>query len=81
MDRYETFATWIFIVFGALIVGGLMAFGITMDDKATFLFALGSACAAFFLGFAVIFDQPRLYGLILFVSIALVAGSITALVT
>ncbi len=81
MDRYETFATWIFIVFGALIVGGLMAFGITTDDKATFLFALGSACAAFFLGFAVIFDQPRLYGLILFVSIALVAGSITAIVT
>lgn len=58
-----------------------MAFGITTDDKAAFLFALGSACAAFFLGFAVIFDQPRLYGVILFVSIALIGGSITAIVT
>ncbi|MBZ9654857.1 hypothetical protein [Phyllobacterium lublinensis] len=81
MDRYETFATWIFIVFGALIVGGLMSFGIVTDDKAAFLFALASACAAFFLGFAVIFDQPRLYGLILFVSIALIACSVTAIVT
>ena len=63
MDRYETFATWIFIVFGALIIAGLMAFAITTADKPAFLFALASACAAFFLGFAVIFDQPRLYGL------------------
>jgi hypothetical protein len=81
MDRYETFATWIFIVFGALIIAGLMAFAITTEDKPAFLFALASACAAFFLGFAVIFDQPRLYGLILFVSVALIAGSITAIVT
>jgi len=81
MDRYETFATWIFIVFGALIVAGLMAFSIATDDKPAFLFALGSGCSAFFLGFAVIFDQPRLYGLILFLSVALIAGSITAIVT
>jgi hypothetical protein len=81
MDRYETFATWIFIVFGALIIAGLMAFAITTGDKPAFLFALASACAAFFLGFAVIFDQPRLSGLILFVSVALIAGSITAIVT
>ncbi|CAN7473553.1 hypothetical protein LJR231_003225 [Phyllobacterium sp. LjRoot231] len=81
MDRYETFATWIFIVFGALIIAGLMAFAITTDDKPAFLFALASACSAFFLGFAVIFDQPRLYGLILFASVALIASSITAIVT
>ncbi len=81
MDRYETFATWIFIVFGALIIGGLMAFAITTGDKSAFLCSLASACAAFFLGFAVIFDQPRLYGLILFASVALIAASITAIVT
>ncbi|MGH6860683.1 MAG: hypothetical protein ACRECY_10525 [Phyllobacterium sp.] len=81
MDRFETFATWIFIVFGALIIGGLMAFGIATGDKPTFLFALAAACGAFFLGFAVIFDRPRLYGLILFAAFICIAGSVTSIVT
>ena len=41
MDRYETFATWIFIVFGALIIAGLMAFAITSGDKPAFPFRSG----------------------------------------
>lgn len=81
MDRFETFATWIFIVFGALIIAGLMAFGIAISDKPVFLFALAAACSAFFLGFTVIFDRPRLYGLLLFISFLLIAGSVTAIVT
>lgn len=81
MDRYETFATWIFIVFGALIIAGLMAFAISTADKPAFLFAFAAACSAFFLGFAVIFDRPRLYGLLLFASFVLIAGSVTAIVT
>jgi hypothetical protein len=81
MDRYEIFATWIFLAFGVLILAGLMAFSITSGDKTAFLFTLAASCATFFLGAAVVFNQPKLYGLILLVTIVLVGCSITAIVT
>ncbi|MBN9136659.1 MULTISPECIES: hypothetical protein [Phyllobacterium] len=81
MDRYETFATWIFIAFGVLVLAGLMAFSITSNDQPAFLFALGASCTGFFLGFAVVFNQPKLYGLILLATIVLVGCSIAAIVT
>ncbi|QND52918.1 hypothetical protein HB779_14160 [Phyllobacterium sp. 628] len=81
MDRYETFATWIFIAFGVLVLAGLMAFSIASGDMHAFLYAILAACGAFFLGFAVVFNQPKLYGLILVATIVLVGCSITAIVT
>lgn len=81
MDDYEKYATGLMIVFGALIIGGLMAVNIVAHDKPGFLFALGAAVVAWFSAFAVIFDKPRLYGVMIAAAIALVGASITAYVT
>ncbi|GAB1580686.1 MULTISPECIES: hypothetical protein [Phyllobacteriaceae] len=81
MDDYERYATGLLIVFGALIIGGLMAVNITVGDKPGFLFALGAAIVAWFSAFAVLFDRPRLYGIMIALAIALVGASIGAYVT
>lgn len=81
MDRYETFATWIFIAFGVVILAGLMAFSIATGDRQAFLFTIAASCTTFFLGAAVVFNQPKIYGLILLATIILVGCSITAIVT
>ncbi|PRD43338.1 hypothetical protein C5748_11530 [Phyllobacterium phragmitis] len=81
MDDYERYATGLLIVFGALIIGGLMAVNITVADKPGFLFALGAAIVAWFSAFAVLFDRPRLYGIMIATAIALVGASIGAYVT
>lgn len=69
------------IVFGGLILGGLMGVGIAWHDRPTFMFALAGAVSAWFAAFPVMFDKPRIYGILLVVCILCTAGSITALVT
>jgi len=69
------------IVFGALIIGGLMAANLYHGDKPGFLFALGAAVVSWFAAFAVLFDKPRVYGVMIAVAIGLVAASIGAYVT
>jgi hypothetical protein len=59
MDDYERYATGLMIVFGALIIGGLMAANLYHGDKPGFLFALGAAVVGWFSAFAVLFDKPR----------------------
>ncbi|RCS21539.1 hypothetical protein DUT91_05205 [Phyllobacterium salinisoli] len=81
MDDYERYATGLLIVFGALIIGGLMAVNITVADKPGFLFALGAAIVAWFSAFAVLFDRPRIYGIMIAIAIAFVGASIGAYVT
>lgn len=81
MDDYEKYATGLLIVFGALIISGLMAVNLVVYDKAGFLFALGAAVVAWFSAFAVLFDKPRIYGLLLAVAVGLVGASIGAYVT
>lgn len=81
MDDYEKYATGLMIVFGALIIGGLMAVNIVHGDKPGFLFALGAGVVAWFSAFAVLFDKPRVYGVMIALSIGLVAASIGAYVT
>ncbi|GGA80135.1 hypothetical protein GCM10011491_04290 [Brucella endophytica] len=80
MDDYERYATGLLIVFGALIIGGLMAVNITVGDKPGFLFALGAAIVAWGSAFAVLFDRPRIYGLMIAAAVALVGASIAAYV-
>ncbi|MFC4624665.1 hypothetical protein ACFO1V_05425 [Daeguia caeni] len=81
MDDYERYATGLMIVFGALIIAGLMAANLIAGDKPGFLFALGAAVVSWFAAFAVLFDKPRVYGGMIVAAIALVAASITAYVT
>ena len=81
MDSVEKFALSIMLIFGALIVGGLMAVGIAWADKAAFLYALASAIVVWGSAFAVLFGKPTIYGALLVVAGLLIAASITSIVT
>jgi len=81
MDSVEKFALSIMLLFGALIVGGLMAVGIAWGDKPAFLYALAAAIVVWASAFAVLFGRPPIYGALLVVAGLLVAASITAIVT
>ncbi|WP_455479079.1 hypothetical protein V4B17_04925 [Bartonella sp. B23] len=77
MDDYEKFATGLSIIFGVLIIGGLMAMHIVLMNKPGFLFALAAAVFGWFSAFAVLFDKPKIYlGLIIF-AVLCVASSIS----
>jgi hypothetical protein len=80
-DNYEKYAVAVIIVFGALMIGGLMAAGLAMDDRPAFLWALGSSFFAWISGHAVLFDRPRIYGALIVVAAAFAIASIIALVT
>lgn len=80
-DNYEKYAVAVIIVFGALLIGGLMAAGIAAGDRPAFLFAMGAAFAAWISGHAVLFDRPRIYGGLIAVAAAFAVASIIALVT
>ncbi|MCO6392559.1 hypothetical protein GTW25_16155 [Aliihoeflea aestuarii] len=76
----DRFALNLMIVFGSLIVGGLMLAGLIWPDKPTFLYALGSAVSIWFCSFAVMFDRKGVYLLLLVIAIGLVGASVTAFV-
>lgn len=76
MDDYEKFATALLIVFGALVVGGMMALHITIGNKSGFLFALGAGVVGWFSAFIVLFDKPRVYFWLIILAILCVAASI-----
>lgn len=67
-EKYDTYAVAIIIVFGALVIGGLMAAAIAGGHRDAFFFALGSATAAWMSGHAVFLDKPRTF--IAFVGVA-----------
>lgn len=76
----DRFALNLMIVFGSLIVGGLMLAGLMWNDKPTFLYALGAAVSVWFCSFAVIFDRKGAYLFLLLVAVGLIAAAITAFV-
>jgi hypothetical protein len=80
MDNFEKYALALMVVFGALIIGGLMAVHIAWAHKAGFLYALGAAVVVWAAGFAVLFDKPRLYGLLLLFATALITASVVVLI-
>jgi hypothetical protein len=80
-DNYEKYAVAVIIVFGALIIGGLMAAGLAMGDRPAFLWSLGSAFLAWVSGHAVLFDRPRIYGGLIFGASIFTIASVIALVT
>ncbi len=58
-DNFDRAAIAVIIVFGALILGGLMAANLVVGDRNGFLFALGAAFAAWIGGHTILFDLPR----------------------
>jgi hypothetical protein len=76
----EHFAVMLMIIFGALVLGALMAVGIAWHDKPTFLFALFGTISAWAASFPVMFDRPSIYGVLLVLCILLTAASIAAFV-
>jgi hypothetical protein len=63
MDNdFERYSVAIIIVFGAVIIGGLMAASISFGERNGFLFALGAATSAWLAGHALLFDRAYLYG-------------------
>jgi len=76
MDDYEKLSTGLLIVFGALIIGGMMAMHIAMANKAGFLYALAAAVIGWFSAFAVLFDKPRGYFWMIVAAVLCVAMSI-----
>ncbi|MBA8881280.1 MULTISPECIES: hypothetical protein [Phyllobacterium] len=80
MDNFEKYALALMVVFGALIIGGLMAVHIAWVHKAGFLYALSAAVVVWAAGFAVLFDKPRVYGFLLLVAAGFITASIVVLV-
>lgn len=81
MGDYEKFATGLLIVFGALIIGGLMAVHIMLMNKPGFLFALAAAIISWFSAFAVLFDKPKVYLVLIILAMLCVASSISVYVS
>ncbi|HHZ08172.1 MAG TPA: hypothetical protein GX405_05265 [Rhizobiales bacterium] len=80
-DNYEKYAIAVIIVFGAVIIGGLMAANLLYGDRSGFLFALGAATAAWVAGHAMLFDRPRVYGALIVVATLMSIASTITLIT
>lgn len=79
-DNYEKFAVAVIIVFGVVIVGGLMGATISWGHRNGFLFALGAATAGWIAGHAMLFDRPRIYGALVVVATIMAIASTLSLV-
>ncbi|MGE0499971.1 MAG: hypothetical protein AB7I79_12015 [Rhizobiaceae bacterium] len=80
-DNYEKYAIAVIIVFGAVAIAGLMGANIVLNDRVGFLLALASAACGWIAGHAMLFDQPRIYGLLIVVAAVCAVGSTVALAT
>jgi hypothetical protein len=77
-DNFDKAGIAVIIVFGALLLGGLMAANLSIGDRNGFLFALGAAFAAWIAGHIVLFDLPRIYaGLIALAALMAVASTLS----
>lgn len=79
-DNFETYAVSVIIVFGALVIGGLMAGSLHFGGRDAFLFALGAATSAWIAGHALLFDKPRFYVVFVVVSVAMAGASTLTMV-
>ncbi len=80
-DNYEKYAVAVIIVFGAVIIGGLMAATIALGDRSGFFFALGAATCAWIAGHAMLFDRPRVYGVLIALATLMSVAATIALAT
>jgi hypothetical protein len=79
-ENIEKYGVSVIVVFGALIIGGLMAATISFGHRNGFLFALGAATAAWVAGFTMVLNLPRLYGVIVAISILMAVFATLSLV-
>lgn len=77
-DNFDKAGIAVIIVFGALLLGGLMAANLVVGDRNGFLLALGAAFSAYLAGYAVLFDLPRVYAFLIVVAAALGVASTIA---
>jgi hypothetical protein len=80
-NDFEKYAVAVIIVFGALVIGGLMAASLSFGHRSGFLFALGGATAAWISGNALLLDRPRIYALFVGVAAVMLIASTVTLVT
>ncbi|EXL09748.1 hypothetical protein [Aquamicrobium defluvii] len=71
-DNFDKAGIAVIIVFGALCLGGLMAANLVAGDRNGFLLALAGSLTAYIAGYAVLFDLPRVYAIL--IAIALIFG-------
>jgi hypothetical protein len=77
-DNFDKAAIAVIIVFGALIIGGLMAANIAYGHRTGFLWALGSATAAWIAGHTILFDMPRVYAALVGIATLMAIASTVA---
>ncbi|MEW6630371.1 hypothetical protein [Mesorhizobium sp.] len=80
-NDFEKYAVAVIIVFGALIIGGLMAASLSFGHRNGFLFALGGATSAWISGNALLLDRPRIYALFVGIAAVMLIASTITLVT
>jgi hypothetical protein len=78
-DNFDKAAIAVIIVFGALILGGLMAANISWGHRNGFLWALGGATAAWIAGHIILFDLPRIYAVLIGVAALMAVASTVSL--
>ncbi|MCT8988999.1 hypothetical protein NYR54_01640 [Chelativorans sp. SCAU2101] len=74
-ENYDSFAVTISTVFGAIIVGGLMAAALVYGERDAFFFALGAATAAWLAGYAIFFDRPRTFMALVGIAVLMSLGA------
>lgn len=78
-ENYDAFAVTISTVFGAMIVGGLMAAALTFGERDAFFFSLGAATAGWLSGYAIFFDRPRTFMALVALAVLMAIGAIVIL--
>lgn len=77
MNDYEKFGSNLLLTFSTIIIVGLMALHISIGCKQGFVAALSAAVLGWFSAFAIIFDKPRVYLLLIVLAVIAVGVSIT----
>ncbi|PZN54224.1 MAG: hypothetical protein DIU65_07730 [Proteobacteria bacterium] len=77
-DNFDKAGIAVIIVFGALVLGGLMAANLVVGHRNGFLWALGGATAAYIAGHAVLFDLPRVYAVLVGIATIMAIASTVA---
>ncbi|MEQ1939999.1 hypothetical protein ABMA46_17270 [Mesorhizobium sp. CN5-321] len=77
-DNFDKAAIAVIIVFGALILGGLMAANLVYAHRSGFLWALGGSTAAWIAGHAILFDLPRIYAALIAIAVLMAIASTAA---
>ena len=70
-DNFDKAGIAVIIVFGALCLGGLMAANLVEGERSGFLLALAASLTAYIAGYAVLFDLPRFYAVLIGVALLL----------